>query len=215
MARTSKEVVMRKRLLALLCVGVCANATSTYESVRDDFMQKISPERQKTLIQISSTDQSYKNAMEYLTNQSKMLKMPELSFHGKKIEGRYMPDCQNALPYLAESFAKNKNSLSAYIGLYCLNNDVFMKKSSDNVKQKKLFSEGLYQSEKTLCMGYLSYGDVLMHGYATTPDPAKALKVFEESKLHCFRYASDWEKRVIETKIEQAKYKLRVPTQAK
>ena len=209
MARTSEEVAMRRILIALLCVGVCANATSTYESVKEDFFKKITPERQKALTQISSNDTDLKKAMDYLTNQANMLKMPEFNFHGQKVDGRYMPDCEKALPYLVDSFAKNKNSLSAYIGLYCINNDTFMKKTPESIKQKKFLAEGLYQNEKNLCMGYISYGDILLNGYAITPDPSKALKVFEESKLHCYRFASDWEKRVIETKIEQARFKLR------
>lgn len=187
-----------------------ANA-STVETVQDDFFQKIGSERQKAVVFILNSDSSYKKAMDYLNNQAYMLKMPELTFHGQKVAGRYLPDCEKALPFLYESFKSKQNTLSAYLGLYCINNNAFVKKSADLLKKKRDFAEGLYAQEKQMCMSYITFGDVLMNGIAGTPDPAKAIKVFDEAKLRCYRFASEWEKRVIDTKLEQAKYKNRLP----
>ena len=195
-------------IVTLLSVGAFA---STYEVLRDDFFQKIGTDRQKVLITIVNTDDDYKKAMDYLNDSAYMLKMPELTFHGQKIEGRHMPDCEKAMPYFISSFTKKNNTLSAYLGLHCINNDAFMKKNADVLKQKRTLSEGLYKVEKQLCMSYITFGDVLMNGVAGTPEPARAIKVFDEAKLRCYRFASDWEKRIIDTKLEQAKYKNRLP----
>ncbi|AHJ13007.1 PCRF domain-containing protein [Sulfurospirillum multivorans] len=196
-------------IITLLSVGAFA---STVEVLRDDFFQKIGTERQKALTPIVNADDDYKKAMDYLNDSAYMLKMPELNFHGQKIAGRYMPDCEKALPYFINSFSKKNNTLSAYLGLHCINNDAFMKKNADTLKQKRIFAEGLYKVEKQLCMSYITFGDVLINGVAGAPEPAKAIKVFDEAKLRCYRFASDWEKRVIDTKLEQAKYKNRLPS---
>ena len=209
MPMKSKIHILISVALTLFTVG--ANA-STFEVLRDDFLQKIGPDRQKALTVIINSDDDYKKASNYMNDSSYMLKMPELNFHGQKITGRYMPDCEKALPYFINSFSKKNNTLSAYLGLHCINSDAFLKKNAETMKQKRALSEGLYKGEKQLCQSYISYGDVLMNGVAGTPEPAKAIKVYEEAKLRCFRFANDWEKRVIDTKLEQAKYKNRLPS---
>ena len=196
-------------VITLLSVGAI---DSTIEVLRDDFFQKIGADRQKALITIVNTDDDYKKAMDYLNDSAYMLKMPELTFHGQKISGRSMPDCEKAMPHLINSFTKKNNTLSAYLGLHCINNDAFIKKNADLLKQKRTFAEGLYKVEKQLCMSYITFGDVLMNGVAGAPEPAKAIKVFDEAKLRCYRFASDWEKRIIDTKLEQAKFKNRLPS---
>lgn len=185
---------------------------SSIDVLKDDFLSKVGTDRQKVILALLSSDTNYQKGMEYLNKQSYMLKMPELNFHGQKIEGRFLPDCEKAMPFLTESLKVKNNTLSAYLGLHCINNDAFIKKSPDLLQKKRIFAESLYTNEKQLCMGYLAYGDVLMNGIAGTPEPSKALKVYEEGKLKCSRLASDWEKKVIDIKIEQARFKTKPQT---
>lgn len=196
---------------AILTLVVSTQASSI-DVLRDDFLSKIGTDRQKVILSLLPADTNYQKAMEHLNKQPYMLKMPELSFHGQKIEGRYLPDCEKAMPYLVESLKSKANTLSAYLGLHCINNDAFIKKNSELLQKKRAFAESLYANEKLLCTGYLAYGDVLMNGIAGNPDPSKAQKVYEEGKAKCSRFASDWEKKVLDIKIEQARFKTKSPS---
>lgn len=198
------------RGVGLTMVFVLSADASTIEEHINAFFKKISPERQKVIASLVQTDPEYKQAIEYLSNDAYMLKMPELTFHGKKIEGRFLPDCAKALPHLSKSFQNSKNTLSAYLGINCITNDAFTKKDTSLVKMHREFAEGLYTHEKSFCGGYMAYGDMLMHGIGGSPDYAKALKVFEEGKFKCSRFSTEWELRVLDTKIEQAKFKNKV-----
>ena len=186
---------------------VVSMQASSIDVLKDDFLSKIGADRQKVILSLLAGDTNYQKAMDYLNKQSYMLKMPELTFHGQKTEGRYLPDCEKAMPFLADSLKSKNNTLSAYLGLHCINNDAFIKKNADLLQKKRIFAESLYANEKQLCMGYLAYGDILMNGVAGTPEPPKALKVYEEGKVKCSRFASDWEKKVLDIKIDQARFK--------
>ena len=185
---------------------VSAHASSI-DVLKDDFLSKIGTDRQKVILSLLAADTNYQKAMDHLNKQPYMLKMPELNFHGQKVEGRYLPDCEKAMPYLTESLKSKTNTLSAYLGLHCINNDAFIKKNAELLQKKRTFAESLYANEKQLCTSYLAYGDVLMNGIAGSPEPSKALKVYEEGKFKCSRFASDWEKKVLEIKIDQARFK--------
>lgn len=198
------------RGIGLTVVFALTVDASAIEEHKNAFLKKIGAERQRVISALLQTDDEYKKAMEYLSNDAYMLKMPELTFHGKKIESRFLPDCAKALPHLSKSFHNSKNTLSAHLGINCITNDAFTKKDASLVKMHREFAEGLYTNEKSYCGGYLAYGDILMHGIGGSPDYAKAQKVFEEGKFKCSRFSTEWELRVLDTKIEQAKFKNKV-----
>ena len=200
----------KQAIIGTIFFSLCAQA-STIDSVRENFFNHIGEKRQKSVIALLQNDKNYIKAIEYLTNPTLMLTLPSVEFHGQKMDERKMPDCKKALPFLVESFKITHNTLSAYLGLHCINNDtLFGKKDVKALEAKRMLAEGLFINEKLLCSGYIDYGTILIDGIAGVPDLEKAEKVFNEAKIKCYPSASDWEKRVIENKLEQIALKERL-----
>ena len=160
---------------------------------------KKTPEIEK----IVQNDKNLNSAISYLEDSSKMIIKevdftdPELKDAPKKIIKQTLPDYINALKELKLSFDKTKNPVSAYNGLFLIKTILGKNKELEYFNK---FSKYLYETQKSICISYIDYGEVLQNGLFQKKDTEKALSVYKEGleNIHC----NGWQKNILAGKID-------------
>ncbi|WP_457748590.1 hypothetical protein [Sulfurimonas sp.] len=204
---------MKKIVLALLLMLGCLYAEQSLVLIKK-FNQFATPSAKAKVENLRNKDRHFNNAIELLTNKSKMRDAKivvgdyEEAEHGHaKLETKIikLPDYPKILKELRKSFYQYHNPLSAYIAMSIIKTKI-PARGIDALKAKRDYAKALYENVNS-CNSYLDYFDVLYNGIATKPDLQGALKVIKSAKK-CMSHANDWQKVIIGMKEDKVKLKL-------
>lgn len=198
-----------RRIILFLLVCLSLHAKEQIVDIKV-FYEKIEPQKVNDIINLSSYDKYYKAGIEYLSKEEKMHKAEVNKYYKKTEKKIYIPRYDKALEEFEKSVVYNKNPLSAYLGLKCLNflPTVTSASKIEQTKRRVLFAKLLYNATK-MCKAFIDYADILMHGKGVARDYKLALGILSQARQQCWARADDFEKSIIKVKEAQLQFKIK------